>query len=273
MSEPTIEFLISKSVGIAEHTASPFFSMGRCIVPPWCPTDKAPAIFEAMGKVMKGIDAIGKDRKNEQQKYRFRGIDDVYNALHSLLAENGVITNPVVLDRAERATTSSKSGSAQVSVTERVEYWCTSCVDGSVLILGPVWSEALDNSDKATNKCMSFAQKYALLQAFTIPTEDVAEGDRETVQRAPRDDKHQEKQREPGDDTATDVISTDTAKQVYRQFGELGVTKEMLDAKIGYGVDGLEVGWLETLRGWRDECKNTVGVTRLFGAKTENKTP
>lgn len=244
--------------------------MGRVIVPMWCPKDQVPKIFPAMGEVMKGIDAIGKDRKNEQQKYRFRGIDDVYNALHTLFAEHGIITNPVVLERHENHTTSSKSGSAQVHITERVEYWCTSCVDGSVMILGPIWSEALDNSDKATNKAMSFAQKYALLQAFTIPTEDVAEGDRETLprerQEQPRQQQAaQQRQREPGEDDAGDVIDADTAAKVYTGFGELGVTARMLDSKIGYPVQGLEVGWLETLRNWRDECKNKANIERIFG--------
>src|ERR1700761_9152159 len=95
----------STAVALAEHAASPFRDIGRYFLPPWLDTAKVPAIVPAMGEVMKGIDAIGKDRKNEQQKYRFRGIDDVYNMLHTLLAVHPIITNPVVLERTETATT------------------------------------------------------------------------------------------------------------------------------------------------------------------------
>jgi hypothetical protein len=40
-----------------------------------------------------------------------------------------------------------------------------------------VFGEALDMGDKAGNKCMSIALKYALLQTFMIPTEDMQDPD------------------------------------------------------------------------------------------------
>ena len=245
----------------------------RYVLPPWCDPTKVPAVVPAMGKVMKGIEGIAKSKTNSGQGYKFRGIDQVYDMIHGLLSEHELITLPVVLDRVATET-KTKKGDPQLHVTECVEYWFTSTIDGSQMIIGPVFSEALDSSDKATNKCMSFAQKYAVLQCFTVPTSDVAEGDHDDEQRGTaKGGESKGKTREPGEDDATDVISTDTAKQVYRQFGELGISKEMLDAKIGYGVDGLEVGWLEQLRKWRDECKNKANIERIFGsAKTENKT-
>ena len=49
--------------------------------------------------------------------------------------------------------------------------------DGSKVTVGPIPAEGLDSGDKATNKALSAALKYALIQTFSIPTEDMAEAD------------------------------------------------------------------------------------------------
>lgn len=148
-------------------------------------TEKAAVgIYEAMALAMADVEAVSKSRKNEQQGFKFRGIDDVYNVVHSALADHGIVTPPRVLERvvAERQT---KSGSVQLHVTIKVEYDFTAR-DGSKMTVGPIYAEALDTSDKATNKALSFAHKYTLLQTFCIPTEDIAEGDRTTIEAAPK---------------------------------------------------------------------------------------
>lgn len=43
----------------------------------------APTIHQAIAGVMKDVGAVGKDRSNQQQGFKFRGIDDVMNALHA----------------------------------------------------------------------------------------------------------------------------------------------------------------------------------------------
>lgn len=136
-------------------------------------------IFTAMIAAMADVDAVGKDRTNSQQGFKFRGIDDVYNVVHAALSKHGIVTPPRVLERTscERLT---KSGATQIHVTLKVEYDFTAS-DGSKMVVGPVYAEALDTSDKATNKAMSFAHKYTLLQTFSIPTADVSEGDKVTI--------------------------------------------------------------------------------------------
>jgi hypothetical protein len=52
--------------------------------------------------------------------------------------------------------------------------------DGSKVTVGPIPAEGLDSGDKATNKALSAALKYALIQTFSVPTEDMAEADLET---------------------------------------------------------------------------------------------
>ncbi len=53
--------------------------------------------------------------------------------------------------------------------------------DGS-RVTAVVVGEASDTSDKATNKCLSIAYKYAMLQIFAIPTEDIEDPDRENAE-------------------------------------------------------------------------------------------
>lgn len=131
-------------------------------------------IYGQISKVMADISAIGKDRKNEAQRFNFRGIDDVYNELHAKLAEHKVFTVPEVLDyaREERAT---KSGgvSTHVIMTMRYTFFAE---DGSS-IAATVKGEAADTADKATNKAMSVAHKYCFLQIFSIPTKESSEND------------------------------------------------------------------------------------------------
>jgi hypothetical protein len=134
------------------------------------------AIAEVMGKLAKV--GIGKNNKNAQQGYKFRGIDDVYNALSSLLSEAKLMILPRVLNRSvtERET---KNGGALFYVVVDVDFDLVSAVDGSshtVHVIG----EAMDSGDKATNKAMSAAYKYACMEVFCIPTEGDNDADATT---------------------------------------------------------------------------------------------
>lgn len=128
-------------------------------------------VYQAITAVTAEIarDGIGKDRSNTQQNYKFRGIDDVYNALASCLAKNHLCILPRVLSRecSERPTT---KGGVMSYVVLDVEFSLVSSLDGSSHVIRTV-GEAMDSADKATNKAMSAAMKYACLMAFQIPTE------------------------------------------------------------------------------------------------------
>lgn len=141
---------------------------------------------------------ISKDRKNAQQGYEFRGIDDVYNELSGLLAKHSVVIAPSVSERStvERV---SKTGSAVFYTTVKVDYTIFSSEDGSE-IKCTTFGEAMDSADKATNKAMSAAYKYLCLQLFCIPTEGDNDADATTpdpvkpINKAP---KAQPKKKEP----------------------------------------------------------------------------
>jgi hypothetical protein len=129
-----------------------------------------PHVYEAIAQVMARLakDGIGKDRRNESQGYAFRGIDDVYNALAPILSDVGLCILPAVKSRevVERATA---NGRTVFYVNVDVDFAFVSSKDGSSHIVS-MPGEAMDSGDKATNKAMSAAFKYACLQAFCIPT-------------------------------------------------------------------------------------------------------
>ena len=60
-------------------------------------------IFSLIPKIMADVGAVAKTRKNQQQGYSFRGIDDLYLALHGPLSTHGVFYASKVLKRDLRA--------------------------------------------------------------------------------------------------------------------------------------------------------------------------
>lgn len=143
-------------------------------------SDKALNVYQCIAKVSEKLakEGIAKDRKNVEQKYSFRGIDDVYNALAPILSEFGLVVIPRILSRlqTERQT---KSGGALFSVVVEAEFDFVSAGDGSK-VTARTFGEAMDTADKATNKAMSAAYKYAAFQTFCIPTEGDNDADKVT---------------------------------------------------------------------------------------------
>lgn len=139
-------------------------------------------IYKKMSEVMKEIGSVGKDQKNIAQGFKFRGIDQFVNSLYPALTKHGVFMAPrCVSEDHELREVTRGNGKAGVDkhVTILMEYDFFA-EDGSKVTIGPIPAEGLDSGDKATNKALSAALKYALIQTFSIPTEDMAEGDLET---------------------------------------------------------------------------------------------
>ena len=140
-------------------------------------SDETTSIQAALADVLREIGAIEKTQQNKQQGFRYRGIDDVMNALHPSLGKHGVIILPQVID-STRSDRQSKGGGVLFCVTLRVRYLFVG-PDGSTLE-AVVESEAFDSGDKATNKALSIAYKYAILQVLCIPTEELIDPDRDS---------------------------------------------------------------------------------------------
>lgn len=121
---------------------------------------------------------IAKNRRNSQQGYNFRGIDEVYAALSPLLARHGLVIVPRVISR-ECVERQSAKGGALFNVTVHAEFDFISADDGSIHTAA-TYGEAMDSADKATNKAMSAAYKYAAFMTFAIPTEGDNDADATT---------------------------------------------------------------------------------------------
>lgn len=138
-------------------------------------------VYKAINAVQTDLATVGitKDRRNQQGSgYNFRGIDDVYNTIAPLLAKHGLCILPRVLAR-EVTERLSQKGGALFYVTVEVEFDFVAAEDGSKHIV-KTFGEAMDSGDKATNKAMSAAYKYACFQAFSIPTEADNDADAHT---------------------------------------------------------------------------------------------
>jgi hypothetical protein len=132
---------------------------------------------------MAEIGAIGKDQTNKQQGFKYRGIDDVMNALQPVLVKYGVFVVPEVMEqsREERQT---KTGSNLIYSVCTIRY--TFCASDGSNVSAVVIGEGMDSGDKATNKAMAIAFKYACFQVFCIPTEEMKDPDSETLQESTR---------------------------------------------------------------------------------------
>jgi hypothetical protein len=137
-------------------------------------------VYQAINAVQAALskEGIAKDRNNAAQGYKFRGIDEVYNALSPLLAKNGLCILPRCTERVCVERTNAK-GTALFYVTVRAEFDFVASEDGSRHTV-TTYGEAMDSGDKATNKAMSAAYKYAAMQAFSIPTEGDNDADAST---------------------------------------------------------------------------------------------
>lgn len=163
-------------------------------------------IFQAIPAVMADIKAIAKNNQNTMQHYKFRGIDDMYNELHDVLAKHGVFTVPEVLEDRE-VYGESRSGSVMVTRVLKVKYTIYAS-DGS-FITAVIQGEAMDSSDKASNKAIAAAHKYLLIQLFAIPTEDnAADADMESPEMKKRQEKHFDDMEHKARTKARDLIES-----------------------------------------------------------------
>jgi len=178
----------------------------------------APKIYTAINKVMEEVGAIGKNKKNVQGSgFMYRGIDDVMNALNPAMIKNKVFVSPEVLDqiREERQT---QKGSNLIYSILKIKY--TFYTDDGSNVSATVIGEAFDSGDKATNKAMSIAFKYACFQVFCIPTEEMREPEAESHDVISKQEAANIKKYE-SDKKATE----DAEKKAYDEAQKIGIQK------------------------------------------------
>ena len=134
-------------------------------------------IYQSIVGIMQDIPAIGKDKVNAQQHFKFRGIDDVMNVMQPILAKHKVFVVPQVLEQVREERTTSKGGNLIYS-TLKIKF--IFYAEDGTFVEAITEGEGMDSGDKASNKAMSIAFKYALFQVFCIPTEEMLDPDQET---------------------------------------------------------------------------------------------
>lgn len=206
-------------------------------------------IHERIAAMLADIDAIGKTKRNEQQGFMFRGIDDVYNSIHPILAKHGVFCTTEVLDsRTEERTTRAGAALIYRILTVRFTFFAADGSSVSSVLVG----EGMDSGDKAGNKAMSIAHKYALIQLLAIPTADIADPDAESHEVAPKTMAAPKLAAPVAQSTAENLAPKGDAKA---QALEL-VKKLGLDPKVRDGIMTAHGGRVET----KDGLKSWVGI-------------
>lgn len=143
---------------------------GTTELPPEGELKLRPAVYAALGRVMKYISKVGIEKSSERtegQKYFYRGIDDVTWVVSGVFAENDLIVVPRY-SKAVFVKRATRSGSWYIAKVEG-SFDFVSMKDGSKLTIGPFPGEAGDSGDKAMSKACSVCLRNALLQTFLAP--------------------------------------------------------------------------------------------------------
>ena len=170
------------------------------------PTTTKELIYEKLAAITSEVAAIDKEKKSGQG-FKYRGIDDVMNALHTLFAKHGVtpMVNSEVLSREEKK---SRNGGMLIFtlLKMKITFYATDGSSATATLIG----EGMDSSDKGVNKATSAGYKYAMLTTFSIPTEEMTDPDQEGhdveyqyAQGGPPMQQQQQQQQQPPQQTGT----------------------------------------------------------------------
>lgn len=127
---------------------------------------------------MEEVGSVTKSKKNTSgQPFMYRGVDDVMNALNPAMVKNKLFIVPEVLEQLREDRTTKNGGNLIYSICKiRYTFYAEDGSNIPAVVIG----EAFDSGDKATNKAMSIAFKYACFQVFCIPTEEMKDPDSES---------------------------------------------------------------------------------------------
>ncbi len=203
-------------------------------------------VYKSIAAVQGELAKIGiaKTGRNQQQGYNFRGIDDVYAALAPLLAKHELCVIPRMLDREVTERTTAKGG-VLFYVTVKAEFDFVSAKDDSKHTAA-TYGEAMDSGDKATNKAMSAAYKYAALLTFAIPTE--GDNDADATQR---------------DDSLVPRISAEQCATLREMIGKSGATEEAF-------CDYIKLGTLPEMYADKFEAAKSILTKRIAAQEAKD---
>ncbi len=187
-------------------------------------------IYKAINEVMKEIGAVGKNQQNSQQGFMYRGIDAVMNAINPALTNHGVFIVPEVLEQTREERTTSKGNLLIYSICKiKFSFFAEDGSHIEAITIG----EGMDSGDKATNKAMSIAFKYACFQVFCIPTEEMVDPDAECHEVKPKKEAEksmtdEEKNAQMMEEVGKELISAVQVKALTKKCNDENVPLEFL---------------------------------------------
>lgn len=193
--------------------------------------NQKPLIHGKIISVMKEITAIGKGNRNVEQNFNFRGIDDMYNAVHPLFQKHGIFIIPTMSNHVTVERLSNKG--SKFLHTHLDATFAFYAEDGSC-VTSQMKGEAMDYGDKGTNKAMSAALKYAIMQMFLIPTQELKQLDADkhspTIGKEKLEDQQTLVQEAPNPNAMTEADE----KQIKEDLLLYETEKEILDYASGW---------------------------------------
>ena len=208
-------------------------------------------IYKAIANIMGEIGHIGKDKKNQQQGFMFRGIDQVMNTMKPLLAKHGVFIVPEVMEMQREERTTARGGNLIYSVLTVKHHFIAD--DGSEVVSTTI-GEGMDSADKASNKAMAIAFKYACFQVFCIPTEEMAQDDPDNYvpeNSTKKQSKQQDQPEQPAQpkEPASKKLTEETAKKLALNEAQGKLTKDGRTARQyfmdEYNPNQAQVTWFD----------------------------
>lgn len=211
-----------------------------------------PKIFQAINEVMESCGAVGKDTKNQQQGYKYRGIDALMNAINPALRKAKVFASPEVLESTREERHSTKGGLLIYSIAKvKYTFYAEDGSNVSAIVIG----EGMDSGDKSFNKAMSAAYKYALFQVFCIPTEEMIDSEVDSPEPSPKEANTQTTQRTSQRQTTSQSqpyeVNNPTARDVQALAKEVNDNLEIKARLIAYWNKMSEHGQKAILDGYK----------------------
>lgn len=145
--------------------------------PPAAPTEPpASNVIEALARVIGDVGIVAKNKESAgTQKYKYRGIEDVLNALSAPLAKHRVVIIPRIIEESREPIQKGSSDNwHRTKITVLYDFYGPGGVTDTLPNPPRIVVDADDNSDKGYGKTLSYAFKAMALQVFAMATEDVA---------------------------------------------------------------------------------------------------
>lgn len=221
-------------------------------------------IYESISSIMQESIAIGKEKYNEQQKFKYRGIDDVMNTFYPLLSKYKVFIVPEVLEQS-REERQSKSGGNLIYSILKIKY--SFFAEDGTSVTSTVIGEGMDIADKASNKAMAVAMKYAMFQVFCIPTEEMPDPDATTPPPSTPKPKTEKKTEPKKNDEPIRKLTADEIDEIAN--GKDSCAIELAQAKLlttsgGKSYDSLKDDQLQFIMQKSSNAKSRTAAAEIW---------